>query len=184
MTNRETQAVLQTFTEKLSRLEQSSLKRFLSSKGWKMSWDFEANGPAEDAQMPEIEHLEAYVLNLRFFIQDREPTSLKNMSALYRAQCNKPELLEQFEEVRDAMNDALDREMWFRFNDQPMTYRMLFFGMIYTRFAHANKTDYVTLDQMTAHGFGREMAMHEFLKCVCVVHAALVIINKLNAAAF
>ena len=94
------------------------------------------------------------------------------------------EVLGQFREVRDAMNHTLDRELWFRFNDQPMTYRMLFEGMIYTRFAHASRGKHALFDQMATHPFGLAMAMSDFLKCVCVVHAALVIINKLNAAAF
>jgi hypothetical protein len=39
-------------------------------------------------------------------------------------------------------------------------------------------------DQMTAHPFGHAMAMNEFLKCIAVVHGGVVLINKLNAAAF
>src|SRR5216684_1712800 len=132
MATHKTQAVLKTFAEKVNRLENSSLKRFMSTDGWKASWDFEADRSGDDARMPELEHLEAYVLNLRFFVQDNEPTSLRNMDALYKRECTDTKLLKQFDEVRDAMNGALDRELWFRFNDQAMTYRMLFLGMIYT----------------------------------------------------
>jgi len=149
-----------------------------------MSWNFEADRPGGDARMPELEDLEAYVLNLRFFIQDNEPTSLRNMDALYQTECQSPESLKQFKEIRDAMNGALNSELWFRFNGQPMTYRMLFEGMIYTRLAHASKNKHALFDEMTTHPFGLEMAMAEFLKCVCALHAALVFINKLNRAAF
>ena len=106
------------------------------------------------------------------------------MDSLYKRQCQDSELRKQFTEVRDAMNGALDRELWFRFNDQPMTYRMLLNGMIYTRFAHARKDKHVLFDQMATHPFGHMMAMSEFLKCIAVVQAGVILISKLNAAAF
>jgi hypothetical protein len=37
---------------------------------------------------------------------------------------------------------------------------------------------------MATHPFGLAMAMNEFLKCIAVVHGGVVLINKLNAAAF
>lgn len=82
------------------------------------------------------------------------------------------------------MNGALDRELWFRFNDQAMSYRTLFLGMIYTRFAHSSKGNHKLFEQMVARPFGHMMAMNEFLKCISVIHAAVVVINKLNSAAF
>jgi hypothetical protein len=176
--------VLETFSEKVSRLENSSLKRFISSEGWKASWNFEANRPGDDAQMPDVEHLEAYILNLRFFVQDNEPTSLRNMDAFYRRECKDAQLLKKFSDVREAMNDTLDRKLWFRFNDQAMTYRMLFAGMIYTQFAHAKRDRHKLFDQMVKHGSGYTLAMNEFLKCICVVHTCLVSIDRLNALAF
>src|SRR6267378_1273441 len=181
MAARKTQAVLKTFEEKANRLENSSLMRFMSSDGWKTSWDFEADRSGDDAKMPELEHLEAYILNLRFFVQDNELTSLRNIAALYKKECKDAELLKQFGEVRDAMNGALDRELWFRFNNQAMTYRTLFLGMIYTRFAHSSKGKHELFEQMVAHPFGYMMAMNEFLKCIGVIHAAVVVFNKLNS---
>jgi hypothetical protein len=184
MTSHKTQVILHTFAEKVNRLEASSLKRFLASEGWKLSWDLVNDQLADDGRMPEIEHLEAYILNLRFFIQNNEPTSLQNMDAVYQSECSDPELLKQFQEVRDAMNGALDHDLWFRFNDQRITYGMLFRGMIYSRLAHASKEKHTLFDQMTTHPFGLAMAMNEFLKCICVVHAALVFVNTLNTKAF
>lgn len=53
-----------TFAEKVNRLEDSSLERFMAVDGWKASWNFEADRSGDDAKMPELEHLEAYILNL------------------------------------------------------------------------------------------------------------------------
>jgi DNA-directed RNA polymerase sigma subunit (sigma70/sigma32) len=87
-----------TFKEKVARLEDSSLKQFMTAVGWKVSWDFENNRPGDEARMPELESLEAYVLNLRFFIQDNEPTSLRNLAAVYSKECRDQRYLEQFTE--------------------------------------------------------------------------------------
>jgi hypothetical protein len=106
------------------------------------------------------------------------------MDTLYQSECSDPELRKQFQEIRDTMNGGLDRELWFQFNRQPMTYRMLFDGMIFTRFAHASSDKHPLVDRMTTHPFGFAFAMNEFLKCICVMHAALMYINKLNAKAF
>jgi hypothetical protein len=37
--------------------------------------------------------------------------------------------LEQFAEILEAINRELDREIWFKFNNQTITYRKLFEGM-------------------------------------------------------
>jgi len=52
----------------------------MTSKGWKVDWNFEAERPGDQALVPQVEQLEAYILNLRFFIQDNEPTSLRNIA--------------------------------------------------------------------------------------------------------
>lgn len=50
-----------TFTEKVARLEESSLKQFMTAGGWKVSWDFENNRPGDEVSMPGLESLEAYI---------------------------------------------------------------------------------------------------------------------------
>jgi len=156
----------------------------MTSKGWKLDWNFETERPGDQALMPEVEHLEAYVLNLRFFVQDNEPTSLRNMAALYNRECKDSKVLEQFMELRDAINRELDRELWFKFNAKTVTYRTIFDGMIYARFAHAKTREHELFDKMATHPFGYILAMDEFLRCIRVVHTGLLFVNKLNAAAF
>jgi hypothetical protein len=126
MTRPTTRQTILTFSEKVNRLQSSSLLEFMTSKGWKVDWNFEAERPGDQALMPEVEHLEAYILNLRFFVQDNEPTSLRNIAALYKNECKDAKLLERFMEVRDAINGELDRDLWFKFNGASVTYRTIF----------------------------------------------------------
>ena len=55
--------------------------------GWNVSWDFESDKPGDKARNPEIEHQEASILNLRFFIQGIELTSLRSIALLYEREC-------------------------------------------------------------------------------------------------
>jgi hypothetical protein len=57
-------------------------------------------------------------------------------------------------------------------------------GMIYSRFAHTNRGEHDLFETMTTHPFGYMLAMDEFLRCIRVVHAGLLFVNKLNADAF
>jgi hypothetical protein len=184
MTTPTTRKTILTFSEKVNRLQSSSLLQFMTSKGWKVDWNFEADRPGDQALMPQVEHLEAYILNLRFFVQDNEPTSLRNIAALYRTECKDAPLLERFMEVRDAINRELDRDLWFKFNGETVTYRSIFQGMIYSRFAHTNKGKHDLFEKMTTHPFGYMLAMDEFLRWIRVVHTGLLFVNKLNAKAF
>ncbi len=184
MTSPTTRQTVLTFSEKVNRLQSSSLLQFMTSKGWKVDWNFEEDRPGEEALMPQVEHLEAYILNLRFFVQDNEPTSLRNIASLYKRECKDAKLLERFIEVREAINRELDRDLWFKFNGETVTYRAIFEGMIYSRFAHANKGAHKLFETMATHPFGYMLAMDEFLRCIRVVHTGLLLVNKLNAAAF
>ena len=168
----------------MNRLEDSSLLQFMTSTGWKFSWDFQNEKPGDDAQMPQLESLESYILNLRLFIQNKEPISLRNMAALYKAECKSPSLLQQFIEVHEAFNHALDQNVWFKFNGQEITYRALFDGMIYSEFAHTNKAGHALFQQIIVHPFGDMAAMNEFLKCIAIAHTCLVRIKALNREAF
>jgi len=184
MTSAATRQTMLTFSEKVNRLQSSSLLRFMTSKGWKVDWNFEAERPGDQALMPEVEHVEAYILNLRFFVQDNEPTSLRNIAAVYTRECKDTKLLEQFLEVREVINRELDRDVWFKFNSETVTYRHIFEGMLYARFAHAKKHEHELFDKMATHPFGYMLAMNELLRCIRIVHIGLLFVNKLNGAAF
>lgn len=91
--------IIDLFDSKFRRLESSNLIRFITDRGCKFSFDFTTNNLGSDAVLPDLEFIESYVLNLRFFIQDNEPTSLRNMGKLYDAH-----YYGQSESMRDLLN--------------------------------------------------------------------------------
>lgn len=156
----------------------------MKSPGWHVSYNFSEDRPGDNSRMPDIEHVEAYVLNLRFFLQNNEPTSLGNMAELYRQECKDPKLIARFDEIRDTINSELNKNYWFRFNDQRVTWRTILFGMIYSKFAHAHTEKHHLFAQMANHPFGFALAMDGFLRCVALVHTGLCLTRQLNEVAF
>ena len=172
------------FGEKVDRLEQSSLWRFIQSPGWHVFYNSVEGRPGDESRMPDTEHIEAYVLNLRFFLQDREPTSLRNMAEFYRIHCKDPALIARFDDIRMVINDDLDRPFWFRINDKQVTWRAILNGMLYSKFSHADTKTHHLFTTMTEHPFAYALAMDGFLRCIVLLHTGLRLIRQLNEAAF
>ena len=176
---------LDLYSEKFTRLDESSLIGSMIKPGWKISWDVQNNKPADDAKIPKLEFIEAYILNLRFFIQNNEPISLSKMSALYRTYCECTDFVTQFERVRSKFNNELDKTLFYKVNDKPITYRQVFDGMIFSQFAHSNQKDkHVLFDGLKKNSCTYWWTMDTFLRCINFVHTCLAEVNELNKQAF
>ena len=77
-------AALDLFNEKARKLEGLSFTRILASQktGVTLSWK-EGDPVTIERSGPDDEAIDAFVLTLRFFIQDNESTSLRNLANLY-----------------------------------------------------------------------------------------------------
>jgi len=87
---------------------------------------------------PDDEAIDAFVLTLRFFIQDNEPTSLRNMSRLYASLAIDPTLVARFEQERAAANALLDSSAFISIDGEPLSCRRLVDTFVYGDRAHAN----------------------------------------------
>ena len=141
--------------------------------------------PSAKAKMPDLEFIESYVLNLRFFIQQNEPTSWPNMNKLYRKNCSSVEHVKKFEEIRKRHDSELNKQLWFKVNDEPISYRELFMGMINSQIAHSNqKHKHVLFKGLKKDSFSFHFALDGFLRCVDFSHTCLAHVNSLNSQAF
>lgn len=178
------QETLKLFDEKFARLESSSLLRFMTSPGWKFSFNFMSNSPGSDSVQPDLEMVESYVTNLRFFIQDNELISIRNLSKFYETYCKDNKSIDKFNELRDILNYELDRIWPFRFNGETLTFRNIFDGFIYSRIAHNHVNRHRVFHDMTERPFGYYLAYDYFLRCISLVHNVLLMISDLNKVAF
>jgi hypothetical protein len=172
------------FSEKIRRLDSSLLVKFFEEQGFKVSFNFRKNELNSGAIVPMIDLFEGYVLNLRFFIQNNEPISLSKLAQLYDKECSNVEIKHMFDKVHHTINSELDRICPFRFNDEEVSYRTIFDGMIYTRLAHSNKTHHRVFSEMTKHPFGYYLALDAFVRCIKMIHENLAVIDQLNKKAF
>lgn len=176
--------IAELFDKKFSRVRSSSLIQFMTDQGWKFSFNFRTNELSPDAILPDLEFIESYVLNLRFFIQDNEPTSLHNLSKLYETHCRDQEIYKKFTEIREIFNSELNKTWPFRFNNKKVTYRDIFMGFIYAELAHSETKRHRLFHDMTRYPFGYYLTFDTFLRCINMVHDCLAMINELNKIAF
>lgn len=176
--------ILELFDEKYDRLQSSSLINFMTNQGWKLSFDFKTNAPSSNAALPDLEYIESYVLNLRFFIQDKEPISLRNLKTFYETYSQDKEINDKYSELHSILNSELDRAWFFRFNNQKLSFRDILDGFIYTKIAHSKIGSHKIFHDMTKHPFGYYLALDYFLRCINLIHDILTMICHLNKIAF
>lgn len=173
------------FNEKFERLDSSLLVKFIEEHGFQINFDFRTNDLQSTAIVPELDFIESYILNLRFFIQHKDSISLSNMAKLYQNQCSDIKLKERFDEVHHIINSELDKLCPFYINTSTVTYREVFEGMIYAHFAHRNEAErHRTFIAMKEHRWGYYLALDTFVRCLSMFHGNLAVINQLNKEAF
>lgn len=175
--------ILDLFDEKYNRLNSSNLIRFMNNPNWKSEFYYTPNNDYKSIK-PDIEYIESYVLNLRFFIQDNEPISLNNFSKFYDAHCQDRESIEKFHELRCRLNKELDKSCSFLFNGKELTYRSIFEGYIYSKLAHGNTDKHVDFQRLIKTSLGKYMALDFFLRCIGSIQDILTEIYELNKFAF
>lgn len=134
---------LRLFNEKADELEESLFtKRILTERsGVEINAHQVESGMALRATRfgPDKESIKAFVLTFRFFVQDNEPSSFRNMAGFY----NDPDLpfnpwtRRRFNSARDAVNADLDAHSFAQVNNQRLTNREIFEVFLWGGLAHA-----------------------------------------------
>jgi hypothetical protein len=133
------------FNEKSEKLEKLSFiptanKGTSASLKWKEI--SESGGSLAGERVgPSFEAIEAYILTFRFFIQDNEICSLRNMAKFYDENCKNKILQNNFHQARNAINNFLDSgpAMGITFLNETLSYRRIMDIFIYGEMSHATK---------------------------------------------
>ena len=130
--------ILERFNRKVDRLKERGFAEESRGGGafveWRkgQGWDGLYIGPSEKT-------VEATILTLRFFIQDKESTSLSNMNELYPTLNIETRLSTQFSEIKDLVNSYLDSPSNLSISEEgPMTHRQILNLFINGDLAHTN----------------------------------------------
>ena len=142
-------AALCLFNEKVRELLELSFVKAVTDPdaGFSISGERQADGSfkmSSTVRGPSVEAVKAFVLTLRFFIQDNETISLRNISALYDSGNIDPQQRAFFQSGRDAINRMLDSPNFFGFNynGTTLTNRRVMDVFVYGGLAHANPEKY------------------------------------------
>jgi len=130
---------LKLFNEKVDKLINSRfVKHIQDNKGLRVSMKSSVEEKVGISHnLPDQDAIDAFVLTIRFFIQDNEPTSLRNMAKLYTEISVSQEIKGDFNYVRDKLNLELDKKSMFNLQGKDLTRREVFDTFIYGGLAHA-----------------------------------------------
>jgi len=144
-------SVLKLFNEKADKLLDSMFFKFIREKK-EFAVKFSAKkGEAVrfETQLPDQHAVDEFVLNFRFFIQDNEKSSFRNMTRLYEKLPVSQNLKSEFLKLANNLNDFLDSEpdVKYRIFKEPLTRRNIMEVFIWGNIAHANQTKKQIFDE-------------------------------------
>ncbi len=150
MTNFDEQiAAIKLFNEKALKLQNSSFVRDLQlpNAGVKIKGERQDDGNfaiSSERKGPSDESIEAFVLTFRFFIQDNEESSLRNIASIYHGTDFENDLTGRFDSARNAINHLLasPNPLNITYNETVPTNRQVMEVFIYGGLAHANPEKY------------------------------------------
>ncbi|MDD5584716.1 MAG: hypothetical protein PHV55_06650 [Candidatus Omnitrophica bacterium] len=132
-------STLKLFNEKVDKLINSRfVKHIQENKGLKVSIKSSVGEKVGISHnLPDQDAIDAFVLTVRFFIQDNESTSLHNMAELYTEISVSQNIKDDFNYVRDKLNSELSKKSMFNLQGKNLTRREVFDTFIYGGLAHA-----------------------------------------------
>jgi hypothetical protein len=134
--------ILNIFIESVDELLNSTFLNQVVNLGIITNFTWNQNGFLQSDRVgPELEAVKAFILTIRFFCQDNEKTSLRNMDSMIAAMQVPQNLKDDFTNIRAQLNAYLDSlpEIAFEEGGAPLNRRNIFDTFLYGKFAHANR---------------------------------------------
>ena len=129
---------------------------------------------------PEEESIDAFVLTYRFFIQDNEMISFRNMSKIYDEMGIAQDKKKVFEGIRETINTFLNSNSMLTIKDKKYTNREIQDIFIYGGLSHANETQKRIFDSWKKDQLIFEILENEFVWVLVNILNAIQAIARLN----
>jgi hypothetical protein len=141
-------ATLRLFNEKVERLDRLSFTQYLRTNGLGIFFSARIGEPVTmSVHMPNEEATDAFVLTLRYFLQDNESISIRQMAKLYQSMPVSQNLKDRYAGLRDRINTALDSRSPIDFEGEGLTHRDVLYVFLYGGLAHANRDKKAQFDE-------------------------------------
>jgi hypothetical protein len=178
-------ASLRLFNEKAEKLLTTRFVRYLEETG-KLSVSFSAKRGQEiqvTRKLPDQDAIEAFVLTFRFFIQDNERSSFRQISQTYDKLLISSELKRNLADWRKGLNDYLDKKTSMTIQGKNPSHRELLDIFIYGGLAHANPQKKAIYDEWKKMGFAYQFLEVEFCSVLEAVLRAICHVAGINKKA-
>ena len=176
-------AALNLFNEKVEKLIDSRFIKHIQKNGLKVSVNASVNeGVKISDTLPDQEAIDAFVLTIRFFIQDNESTSLRNMADIYNEIPLSLDIKDNFNSARGKLNSYLDREptISLKWKGKNLTKREIFDTFIYGGLAHANPKKKIDFDAWMQNQYLAKLIAAEFSSILLDYLHCIAYIRKVN----
>ncbi|MFN0158045.1 MAG: hypothetical protein ACKVRP_08255 [Bacteroidota bacterium] len=130
---------LKQFVERADKLESLSFTKHVIAKPPSIKFEFNQEAFTIIRSGPDRESIDAFVLTLRFFIQNNEPISIKNMAALFKQLPLPEEDLIKISEGHAKLNTFLDSDVYFQLKSERPTHRAVLEAFVYGDLAHSTQ---------------------------------------------
>ncbi len=151
----------QLYIEKADKLRNSNfVKRITNSSGITLSAGV-GKPTTISKRGPDDENIDAFILTFRFFIQDNELISLRNISMLFKAAVDMEVEATNVDNAREHLNNYLNGNTMFDING-PISRRVLMDTFIYGGLSHANPPKKKQYDSWSGIGVIFPFMQNEF----------------------
>lgn len=173
---------LRLFNEKAEKLSDNSFSRRVFGQESGVTISAAVGQPVVvERRGPDQESIEVFVLTLRFFMQDNEPSSLRNVGKVYDAALVSSELKARFREARQALSDYLDSETYHATQSRRLTNREILETFVWGGLAHANPQMKKRYDSWMSLGGFSEVFWNTLVVVLATFMKALAHIHDINA---
>ena len=179
---------LRLFNEKAEKLERGSFfqKMIQTDAGITISFNRTEAGNfnvTQERRGPDEEATDAFVLTFRYFIQDNEHTSFRNMENSYQAAPIEDSLKQKFSELRRQVNEYLDQTTNINFNGEFLTRRRVMEVFVYGGLSHANEEKRRLYKTWINDPVAGVLFEHEFTTILRNIYIAIQMIKRMNEEA-
>ena len=135
--------------------------------------------------LPDKHAIDEFVLTFRFFIQDNETCSFRNMTKLYEEMPISQDLKDKFTEIAKNLNDFLDSEPQTKFeiSGEKLKNRKIMEVFIYGSIAHANLRKKQIFDNWVKMGIAFPFLEFQFNSILELILRVIRYAKELNAKA-
>lgn len=174
---------LRLFNEKAAKLERSRLWEHLTSRGSNYTVHVSGGEQIVEWSGPDDEAIDTFILTLRFFLQDRDGISIREIAHLYDELPVNPALRDWVHEVRNRLKWYLDGNSSLISGNRFLTRRWVLDTVLYGDRAHANTAHRPAFEVWGRHPGLNAMLKDRFLEVAGIVLHAIQALREANEEA-